>query len=354
MGVVGRLIDAGFARCNTWAVPASVTNQLLIMNTEGFDNRPEMVIDESFSQDFIGPSEVGDYQPVTPTMAMQLRFEQGPDVFLAGAMGSAATPVVVSSQAAGSLVAYEHVLTLSPSLVPMFTYAANFQNYVQEIPSFKVMGFGIKVGAQGRMEVNFAIVGNRTTYDSVINNSATLAGAVPATPGNRAFRRLTRLRMNIQSGNSLTATDEVPVAKEFSLDITRPLAQDFVLNSDGIIEAEDDGFWTGTMQITYARMTSASANSLQAGMHASQRFKADLHMRGTYVNSTTQRSLFFEIPNLQVQTGGYKAVVVGHGQVRPVVDFDLYMPPGPPAGMTSLTAPLRITVVNTRSTNLLA
>ncbi len=353
-GVVGRLIDAAYGKTNTWGVPSTVTQQILINSTEDFDNKPEVVTDESFSQDFIAEGEIGDHMPITPNLAMQLRFDQGADTFLAACMGSAADPAVVSSIAANSLVAYSHVVTLSPSLWWMGTLASNFQNYVQEIQSFKVSGFTVRVGDQGRMEVTFPIVGNKTVYDSTTNTSAAIAGATIATPGNRAFRRLTRLRMNAQSAGALGSTDIVPVAKEFQIAMTRPLAQDHVLNSDYIYEADDDGFVGFTMEITYARMTSAAANSMQVAMQTGNVFKMDILMSGRYINSLTQRSILWESPSVQVSSGGFKAVVTGHGQVRPVVNFDLRLAPAAPTGMSGLVNPLRVTITNTRSTNLLS
>jgi hypothetical protein len=352
-GVVGRRIRAAFGLSNTWAVPASVTRQLLIETSEGFDNMPELVSDESFAQDFIGLGEIGDHQALTPSLQTQYRFEQGPDVFTAAAMGSAANPTVVSSQAATSLVAYSHVITMSPELTKFFTLASNFQNYVQEIQTFKVSGFQLSVGDQGRINVSFPIAANKTVYDSTVNTSATIGDAIPATPGNRAFRRLTRLRMNAMGAAGLGAGDEVNIAKEFNLDYTRPLALDHVLNSDGIIEADDDGFIEGSLKIVYARMTSVSANSMQVALQTGNAFKADILMNGTYINSHTRRSALWELPALQVNTGGFKAVVVGHGQVRPEVTFTFRAAPSAPTGM-STTGPLRVTIINSRDTNLLS
>lgn len=353
-GISGRRIDAAYARTTTWGVPSTVTQQLLIMSTEGFDDKPELVDDESFGPDYIGLGDIGDTQPPTPNLDMLLRFDQGSDVFLAAALGSSAAPTVVSSQAATSLVAYSHAITMAPENIQMFTYAAQFQQYVQEIPSFKVTGFKLAVGQQGRINISFPIVGNKTTYTSTTNTTAALAAAAIATPGSRAYRRVTRLRMNSMGAGALGASDEQSLARDFSFDVSSPYAQDHVLNSESITEPDIDGFWAGMIEITFARMNSVTANSLQVAYANGNALKADLRFLGSYINSTTQRSILMEMPALQVPTGGYKAVVTGQGQVRPTIQFKLKLAPSAPTGMAGLTDPLRITIVNARSTNLLA
>lgn len=352
-GISGRRIDAAYAISNTWGVAATVTQQLLLMNTEGFDNKPDLVDDESFGPDYIGLGDIGDHQPITPTLEMLLRFDQGSDVFLAAALGSAANPTVVSSQAATSLVAYSHAITMAPEAWRMFTLATNFVQYVQEIRTFKVAGFKFAVGQNGRILASYPIVGDKTVYTSTTNPAAAVTAATVATPGSRAYRRVTRLRMNIASAGALGASDEMTLARDFSIEAKRVFAMDPVLNSDTITEADDDGFWGGTIEVTFARMNTVTANSLMAAYQVGTAFKADVQFLGSYINSFTQRSILLEMPALQVPSGGYKAVAAGQGQVRPTVTFALKGASAAPTGMTGLTDPLRATIINARSTNLL-
>lgn len=354
VGTTGRQTNFAYGRTSTWNVPATVTQQLLIESTEGFDAKPEMPDDESFTQDYIGMTEPGDNTPITPELKMRLRFEQGPDVFIAAAVGSPAAPVVVSSQAATSLVAYTHAITMAPEIAGMFTGAMDMVNYVQETRSFKVSGIKINVGANGRLVAAFPIVGDKTVYDSTVNVAASIAGATVATPGNAAWRRTTRIRMNMQAAGALGASDELNNVKEFAFNFNRPLAQDLVCNSDSIIEPDDDGWLEGTVEFTYARMNSNPANSLVVALAAGGTFKADIFMQGPYINSYTRRSMLWEMPALQFQPAGYQAAVVGHGIVRPKATFKLKMADAAPTGMTALTNPLRVTIVNARSSNLLA
>lgn len=350
-GITGRQINAAFARSNTWGVPASVTQQILIQSTAGLDNQPALIDDPAFTQDYLGTPEMGDVPPLTPTIPMQLRFEQGCDVWIAGAMGSAAAPVVVSSQAAASLVAYSHVLTLhSPD--HFFTLATDHVQYVQEVRTMKLRGFTIKVGANGAMTIDFPVVADKAVYDSTTNTNSTIGAATISTPGNRSLRRLVDVRMNVASAGSLAAADALSVAREFQLTYSVPLASgDYGFNTDTIMEAADDGIADFELQVTHARMNTVSANSLVAAFPAGTAFKADLTFLGTYINSTTRRSLVVEMPALFISK--FEAPVTGHGQVRPIVTFKGRLADAAPTGMAGLTYPMRVTIVNARSTNLL-
>lgn len=349
-GVSGRELIAAFAQTNTWRQPATVTRQILFTSTEGLDDMPQVVEDESFNQEYLGPGEIGDRNPITQEIAMQARFEQM-DSFFAGACGSAATPTVVSSQAANSLVAYQHVITLAPELGDFFTAALLMgkdpTQYILEIPSFKVRGFSLRVGEQGRITVAFPIVGNRATYDSTVNISSSLYSARVAEVGNRLFRRYCRVRLNAQSAIALATADEVNDLKDWEWDYERPLAQDNVANADTIYEPDDDGALTATLRFNFARMNTRSANSMALAFAVGNLFKCDMLYVGPYINSTTQRSMLFEMPALQVEE--YAAPGQGHSQIRPSVLFKMRLASAAPSGMSGLVNPFRITLTNTNS-----
>lgn len=354
-GVTGREVKSAWARSNTWGVPASVTRQILIASTEGFDAQPVLVEDDAFNQDFIATPEIGDHNPPVPGIRAQLRYEQI-DSWLAGACGSVAAPTVVSSQAANSLVAYSHALTLAPELTHFFTVAVDTTQYILELPTAKLRGFTLTIGDGGRLLVEFPAVANKATYDSAVNINSTVGGAATAAIANRVFRKQGTWRMNLSSAGALGASDVIANLKDFTLTYQRPLAQDdHVVGLDYIIEPDDDGALTCTLEANYPRMNTVTANSLATAYQVGQSFKADLKFLGPFINSLaggTQRQLYFEFPNLVVSA--FTAPVVGHNQVRPTVTFNAYRAAAAPTGMTSLTSPFRITLVNANSANLLA
>lgn len=354
MGVTGRKTRFGWARSNTWGTAASVTRQVLLSNSEGIDSAPTLVFDEAFSQDFIGVGEVGDRNPPTPELQAVMRYEQL-DSFLAMACGSVAAPAVVSSTAANSLVAYRHVIDLAPELTHYATLAADLSQYVAEIPSAKIRGFTLSFGDNGRLNVSFPTVGNRTVYDSAVNTRSTVWGAAQALPQHMVQRGQGRVRINLQSAGSLTASNVIGDMKDFTFTYARPLAQDdHVIGSDSIIEPDDDGLLEATMAVNYPRMHTLSSNSMVVAANNGDVFKMDIFFQGAFINSTTRRSLLIEMPAVQIDGASLKAAVTGHQQIRPSLTFLPKRAASAPTGMTGITAPFRVTVVNANSANLLA
>lgn len=346
-GVTGREVKAAYARCNTWGVPASVTQQVLLSSNDGLDPQWQVVDDEAFSQDFIGSGEVGDHQSVQQELQLIGRFTEM-DSWFAASMGGASTPVVVSSVAANSLVAYQHNIVLTSELSHNYTLALTEDVLVREVPSMRVRGFTLRVGDMGRLLVSFPIVGSKVVFNSTVNTNSTVQVARAATIGNRMFRKSTRFRLNNQSAGALGATDEITIAREFVFAYSRPVAtDDFVLNQDYIIEPDDDGFAEMSLEITYARMNTVSANSLVTAFPNGASFKGDIFVQGPFINSTTRMSMLIEMPNLQVY--GWRGNVTGQSQVRPVCTFRLKSASAAPTGMTGLTLPFRMTLINTNS-----
>jgi hypothetical protein len=343
-------VKVAYARSSTWGTAASVTRQVLLASSEGLDDAPVLSDDEAFGQNFLGEAQVSQRAAVNTELVAQARYEDL-DSWIAGACGSSAAPVVVSSQATNSLVAASHVITMADELTHFFTLAIDTPQYVQELTSFKVRGFSMNVGDNGAMQMRFPIVGSRVKYDSAVNVSSTVQAATQATIGHRLFRKDGRIRMNLQSAGALGASDILDKVREFSFTYNRPLAgEDFVFNQDYIIEPDDDGFAELMLEMTFPRMNTASANSLAVSLGDGKVFKADVVFTGTYINSTTQRSLTLEMPALQIYA--FRAPVVGHQQVRPVAQFRMKRAQTAPTGM-AFTNPFRITLVNGNSVNLL-
>ncbi len=313
-GVNGRDVRVAFATAATWGTAASVTKQINLKSLEGFDAKPGIVTDESFNQTFVGQGEVGDYAPSTPELRMDLRYDGAGPVLIAAACGSSSAPTVVSSQAASSLVAYQHVITQAGDLTKFFTFAADVGGqagatyYVLELPSAKPKGFTISVGDNGKMQLSVPLVANKAVYNSAINTNSTV--------------------------------------------VSRPLSEDgYVFGQDAITEALDDGFAEFGVDLTFPQMTSANANSLLVAWPAGTHLKGDMDFLGNYINSTSRYEMKFEMPAIQITE--WSAAVTGHAQIRPVAKGAMRQATTAPTGM-AFTTPMRITIVNMNSANLLA
>lgn len=349
-GVTGADVNAAYALSNTWAVPASVTQKVLLTSTDGLDGGPAIVDDDSFNQSFIGEGEAGDYPALTPELAQLLRYEGPATNWMAMAMGSPAAPVAVSSQgAANSLVAYQHVVALAPSITKFLTLAVDEKQQVLEVPTLKVRGFSLKVGDNGRMSISFPVVGNKPVYNSTTNTNSTVGGAAVAPMAHRVYRSQGVFRLNLQAAGTLGTADAVQV-RDLSTGVSVPLTtDDYVTGSDGIIEPDVDGFAELPVELTFPRMNTVSANSLARALAIGGIFKADLTFTGAYINSATPRSIKLEWPALQIT--GYRAPVTGHNQVRPVGTFKAKMATNTPSGFTFVN-PVRLTITNASSSTL--
>ena len=354
-GVTGAEVNVGYAFSNTWGTPASVTRGALIKSTAGLDGGPTMVDDDAFNQAFIGEGEVGDYAALSPEIGMQMRFEGAAPIWMAAAMGSAAAPVVISSQAANSLVAAQHVLTLAARPTKFLTLACDMgspSQYVLENPAVKVHGFSVKVGENGRMEISFNCISAKPVYDGAVNTNSTVAGVTAQTLSTRVYRNAGTFRLGLQSAGSLTATDAVTIAKDLSFGVTVPMTtDDVVFGQSYITEPDVDGFPEFPVEITYATMNTISANSMAIALKTGVVFKADLTFTGANINSTTARNLLVQWPALQLYS--FAAEAASHGKIRPTATFKAKQASAAPTGM-AFTQPIRVTWVNANSTNLLS
>lgn len=356
-GLNGRDVKVAFTRAVTWGTPASVTKQINLKSLDGFQAKPGIVVDESFNQRFIGQGEVGDYEPSTPELQMDLRYDGSGPLLIAAAMGSAAAPVVVTSVAAGSLVAYSHVLTLATDLTKFYTFAVDYggagagTNFVLELPTAKPKAFSISVGENGKMGLSVPLVAGKAVYSSAVNTNSTVHAAAVDPLANRVFRKQGVFRVNLQSAGSLVAGDALQV-KEIVLGTSRPLADaDHVFGLDYIIEPDDDGWAEFTLELVFPRMNTANANSLVVAWPAGTHLKADATFTGNYINSVTQYGMLFQFPALQITE--WDAPLTGHNQIRPTAKCVARLATAAPTNM-AFTDPLRITVVNMNSANLLA
>jgi hypothetical protein len=352
MATTGAEVKVGYAFATTWGTAASVTKQLLMSANDGMeDGVPQLVVDEGINQDFRMEDEAGDRKAASFDLTTRARYE-ATDALFAAACGSAATPAVVSSAGASSLVAYRHVVTLAKALTHMITFAVDMKNYVVEVPTARVKGFTLKVGDNGVMDVTFPMVGAYTNYTSSININSTIGGAAAPQAGTRLFRKNGTLRMNAQSAGSLVAGDAFSaILREMTFTYTRSLVDDdTVFSQDYIISPDDNDFPDLTLDLKFARMSSACANSLAIGLQAVTAFKADLDFLGTYINSTTRREWKMEMPCLQLVS--YKAPFSGHQQVRPEASLALRQASAAPTGMAGITNPFQLTIVNANSAQL--
>lgn len=339
----------GVLGTNSWGVPTSVTRRVYFESDAGLTSQPAYVDDASFGQTFLGPADVGDFAPIEATLSGQAYYDHA-DYFLeALAMGSPNAVTVVSSVAANSLVAYQHIIDLAPNTNGRaITLATDKVQYVEEVTSAKVRGFGLSVGQSGVMQKRITIIGGKSTIGSTVNTrSAVATSALAPSLVNRLFRDQGTWYMNAQAAGSLTpGTDTLADVTEGSVEFDRPLSPAMVFGSDQTIEPLDGGFPTARINLRFARARTVSTNSFYAALQAGTVMKGRVTFTGTYINSTTQRAWSMEFPHAEVQ--GHEFSVSGADQAQPSVTLVLKQASTAPTGF-SHTRPFRLTRVTAQS-----
>lgn len=345
-GVTGRTAAIAFAKfaTNSWGVAASVTKGAHFESDGGLTPQPIYVEDESMNQGFRRRAEVGDFTSPDLTFTGRARYEDHHYILEACAMGSPAAVTVVSSQAANSLVAYQHILDLAPAIDGLgVTLATDKVRFVDELTSAKVYGFSLAFGDGGVLTESFRVMGSKPTQISSINTRSTVHGASFPDFGNRVFRNGGTFRLNAQAGGSLVAADAIKI-ESFDFEFSRPQDAPFVTGQDYVDEPADNGFPDLMFRVTFPRMTTIAANSMYGHLTTGNQLKGDLTFTprvGGYINSTTKYSIAFQWPALEVQE--WAAPLTGANQVKPTATFRMKEVATAPTGMTGVTRPFRVT-----------
>jgi hypothetical protein len=348
-GVTGREIKMAFAKygANSWGVAASVTKGMYFQNDGGIKNNPNIVEDDAFGQTFLKQSDVGNITPPSPQLAAVARYDDFSYIWDALAMGSPAA-VTISSSVSGQVTSWKHQMDLAANLDGLgLTIAMDKVLYVEELTSAKVHGFTFEDGTNGMMRESWKVTGSTTTIISSTNINSTVAGATFPSLGNRTMKRQGVFRMNAHGGGSLVAADAV-AAESIKFTYERPVDAPHVFGQSYVIEPADNGFPTFEIEVTYPRMNTTSANSLQNGLTNATGWKADWTFTGANINSADTYKKLYQFPYIQVVD--FEAPVSGANQVKPKAVFRCRLADSAPTGMSGLVNPFRLTYWTVNST----
>jgi hypothetical protein len=353
-GVTGREIRGlAFAKTgvNSWNVATSVTKGAYFDTDGGMKHDPVFIEDKAYGQTFLAAAEVGDINPPDLSWAGQARYEDHNHVLQACAMGSPAA-VTLSNSAAGQVASWLHVIDLAPSIDGLaITAAQDRKLYTYELTSAKVYGFSETFGTGGVVNHTFKVLGSKTADNSTINtNSVVHSAAFPALNG-RVQRHHGTFRMNAQAGGSLVAADAV-IVEGFDFTFERPQDRSFGTQSDAVIEPADNDFPEASVALTFPRMNTVSANSLERGLRSGTTYKADMTYLGAFINSTDRYTKLYQFPYFELQN--FETTPAGAQQVKPKAMFKLKKPTAAPTGMSGITNPFRLTRIMVNSVNAFA
>lgn len=343
MGVTGRQGKMAFVKyaANSWNVAASVTKGVYFESDSGIKQNPAIIQDDAFGHVFLEQAEIGDMEPIDATLSGASRFDDNCYILDACAMGSPAA-VVISSSVAGQTTSWKHVIDLADVVDGLgVTLATDKVLFVEEVPSAKVYGFSEGDGDGGKVQVSYNLLGVSVNNTSTTNTRSTVGGATFPSLGNRIFRKQATFRMNT-GATSLKAADAVQY-ESISLSFKRNMDKVHASGTPYVLEPNESGAFPDiTVEVTYPRMTTVTANSLFTGLGNGTLWKADLTYAGTYINSADQYTKKYEFPQLMLES--HELVLSGGNQVKPKATFRAQMATTTPTNFTFIR-PMRLTRV---------
>lgn len=348
-GVTGRSMKMAFAKfaTNSWGVAASVTKGIYFEGDAGFQFKPAMVRDNAFNQVFLGQADPGLVEAPSVNLVGRDRYEDYQYIWEALAMGSP-TATAISTSVSGQVTSWTHQFDLADAIDGLgLTLAIDRVLYVEELPSVKVHGFEVTQDSNGAMNQTFQIVASKPINISSVNVTATVAGAAFPALTNRVIQQHGVLRMNVFSASGLASGDTVH-AENVKLAFSRPQDSPHVYGQDFIDEPADNGWPELSLEVTFPRMNTVSANSLYAGLRSATAFKADWTFSGAFINSTDQYKKLYQMPYMQLADDGFKVATAGANQVKPTAKFMLGLAATSPTGMAFIR-PLRLTRIMVNS-----
>lgn len=298
---------------------------------------PEYVQDESLGSAWESTGDSGNLD-VTGDINLDLRYDALTHLF-ALCMGAAAAPVQQSTS-----LAYSHVLTLTDTIDGLFgTYAVFDGVAVRECPSVQITGFELTSEAGQPVKCRFMVTASDRIVTGQVNPVLTSVTYVPVQP--RVMFDDIRIRINDQSGSALADSDTF-YAASWRLLFQRPYVFAHVTNlNPGVTEGVPDGKPSLVLSLTEDRYVDISRIT-QCRTKVAK--KCDISFTGPTANGAYAYQMLLEMPQLLYEQANYP--MTSSSKIVPDLTLRGQKAAAAPAGMTSLTLPLRMSMTNLRNT----
>lgn len=344
--ITGREFVAALRKSAAWHTPlACGAGHGLLLLSDGIKVSIAAELDDSAGQQWITDADPG-LQTITGNLDGFMRYE-GFDVALALLLGVAGVPTKV-----GLTDAYSNSYTLASKIDGLFATVAmkKLASAIWEFPSVKIVSVKLSGEMNKPLKISLGIIGDKLDRASAVNDVTSMADVtVPACK--RIFMdQNTVFRMNDQSAIALAVGNKI-YPSSFELTFTRPMDSEPVAGQEGIDEPADNGFPVATLMMKFPRYNAAN-DLFFTDWEAYTSKKADITFTGPVIESGFNYLFRVTMPHLKIDDP--EATVSGPGKIPFSMKCNLLGAAAAPAGMTDLTAPLKIDVVNTRTTDPLA
>jgi len=269
----------------------------------------------------------------------------GLDLLIALAMGSTAGAPVQKDATA----AYAQSFILADNLEDLFaTFCVNNKVNIDEYPSVKVTGFVLKGESGKPLEISFTCLADDKVVNSAVNTLGTFASVTIPELKNRVLFSQGVLRMNDASDIALAAGDEIAPS---SFELTYKLSQAGAYaagQGDKIDEPGNTSAPEITLKLEFPRYTS---NALQLDWAVGTYKKLDMVFTGDVIEGAYNYTFSLSFPQLAITNA---EVAIEEGAIKAPLELICLGAETAPAGMTGITKPFQIDVINTETADVLA
>ncbi len=242
---------------------------------------------------------------------------------------------------------FNHVMDLQTTMDGKFhTLAVYDGSVVREVPSFKVSGFTIKGSAAAIVQVTIRGIGNNVIDAGQVNTS--LASVTYTTKILRVPFQV-QVRINDQVSSALGA-GHVVQADDIEISFDRNLTPDFTTNSTLYQTAEPYEVGQPQCKVTlnFPKTPITNYNSGIADLNAGTMKKMDVIFTGPITGNGNNYKITMEFPNVKVSN--VESALEGNNQQIPQkITLTPLKAQSAPTGMTGITSPFRLTLLNTTS-----
>jgi len=343
--VESRLNKAALKKAAAWGteIDVNVAGSGIIPLNWGVPKHIMPGIDEdSIASPFEHDLDFGDVSPADFALEFDCRYD-GLNFIQAAVMGAAAAPAKQ-----GASDAYLHTLSLANSIAGIFgTYAVEKLDKIHVVPSIKFHKLTYSLAA-GLLKLAVACRGNQ-----VIDDSAIISAMTNVTYPQRHERTLYKqsiFRINAQSGIPLADGDKT-YPRNFSVEIERrDIDVPHTASSPTIVEPLE-GLKKPLVKVMLEWPRMDTANKVYfADWKAGNEKKMDLVFTGNLIAETYYYYIKFQFPRLKIEDIEY-----AHGGIIPAkailrgLEADTA-----PQGMTGITKPVQLDLMNKSTANALA
>lgn len=338
----GALSKAAIKQGSTWGTVATPgAGNLLIIDSETIKAGEEAIDDPGIVGSAYGIPPLVGSKIVNGNMAVGARFSANTDLLWALALGAAPSPTSLG----GGL--YQHDIDFTDSLTKFFSLWFDKQVSVWEIDSAMVNTIAFN-----------ATLKNRFTFDvGIAGRSINLAGQSiasttdPAPTYQPSFLNLNKatFRINGQTAAALTDANCLAIS-EFALNLNNALAvDDFLTATDCSAGVIAQPTRSGQIEVSGSfTLPEYTANTWRSAFSASTEYKMDLEFCGG-----NGYKFIFTFPRIRI-TEMPDNPISGEGRIANKIMFKAYEASSAPNGMTGITKPFRVSVINGNSNALLA